>query len=258
MAIHRPWSKLALTGLGLALISIQMAALSGIGSRMGMWHFSVGFSALKWAAILAMVGLAVSLVAFYVTRIRKTRRGTVLAVLGAIIALSSVTPPLIWMQRATEAPRIHDITTDTTHPPAFDAVLPLRRDAPNPIEYGGADIARQQQAFYPEVKPAMFSLPPRQLFESALAVAKEMGWRIVAADPEAGRIEATDTTFWFGFKDDVVIRITPHNGGSRVDVRSLSRVGLSDVGTNAERIVGYLDTLMLRVEQVGPAGLMTR
>lgn len=250
MERYQPWSKLALTGLALALISIQMAALSGIGSRTGMWHFSIGFTALKWAAILAMAGLAVSLVAFYVTRIRKTRRGTVAALLGAVIALGGLTPPLIWMQRAAEAPRIHDITTDTINPPTFDAILPLRRDASNPTEYGGPAIARQQRAAYPDVEPAMFSLPPQRVFDSALAVAKEMDWRIVAADPEAGRIEATDTTFWFGFEDDVVIRITPHNGGARVDVRSLSRVGLSDVGTNAARVVGYLDALRLRVKQL--------
>ena len=68
-----------------------------------------------------------------------------------------------------------------------------------------------------------------------------MGWEIVASDPAAGRIEATDTTFWFGFKDDVVVRVAAAPDGSRVDVRSLSRVGLSDVGTNAARIRKYLD-----------------
>lgn len=74
-----------------------------------------------------------------------------------------------------------------------------------------------------------------------------MGWKIVAAEAEMGRIEATDITFWFGFKDDVVIRITAQNKGSRVDVRSVSRVGLSDVGTNAKRINSFLEALQARV-----------
>ena len=70
-----------------------------------------------------------------------------------------------------------------------------------------------------------------------------MGWDLVASDPASGRIEATDTTFWFGFKDDIVIRVAAAPGGSRVDIRSLSRVGVSDVGTNAARIRKYLTAL---------------
>jgi uncharacterized protein (DUF1499 family) len=84
---------------------------------------------------------------------------------------------------------------------------------------------------------------PNQAFDRALATARAMGWEIIASDPTAGRIEATDTTLWFGFKDDVVVRVEAAPGGSRVDVRSLSRVGLSDVGTNAARIEKYLTAL---------------
>ena len=66
---------------------------------------------------------------------------------------------------------------------------------------------------------------------------------LVAAEAADGRIEATDTTFWFGFKDDVVVRVQPADNGSRIDVRSESRVGKSDVGTNARRIRAYLAKL---------------
>ena len=68
-----------------------------------------------------------------------------------------------------------------------------------------------------------------------------MGWEIVASDPKSLRIEATDTTPWFGFKDDVVVRLANSPSGSKIDVRSVSRVGKSDVGTNARRIKAYLD-----------------
>jgi uncharacterized protein (DUF1499 family) len=90
------------------------------------------------------------------------------------------------------------------------------------------------------------NVPPPQAFDRALASVREMGWDLVAADAAAGRIEATDTTFWFGFKDDVVIRVRPADGGSRIDVRSVSRIGVGDAGTNAKRIGAYLDAL--RVE----------
>jgi uncharacterized protein (DUF1499 family) len=70
-----------------------------------------------------------------------------------------------------------------------------------------------------------------------------MDWQIVSADTAAGRLEATATTRWFGFKDDVVVRIRPDATGSRVDVRSVSRVGKSDVGTNAARVRTFLARL---------------
>ena len=101
----------------------------------------------------------------------------------------------------------------------------------------------QQRAAYPDVQPAILNVPPAQAFERALAAVHDMGWEVVKADATEGRIEATDTTFWFGFKDDVVIRVGPTDGGSRVDVRSLSRVGVGDAGTNAKRIRAYLKAL---------------
>jgi hypothetical protein len=110
-------------------------------------------------------------------------------------------------------------------------------------DYGGPEIAKQQHAAYPDLSPALLPVPRPTAFALALQTAKEMGWDIVAADPEEGRIEASDTTFWFGFKDDVVVRIHANGGGSLIDVRSVSRVGTSDVGTNARRIRAYLRKL---------------
>ncbi len=144
------------------------------------------------------------------------------------------------MRKAQELPRIHDITTDTEDPPRFTAVLLLRKNAHNSPEYGGPRIAEQQHAAYPDIRPLLVTMPKAQAFDHALAIARSLGWLIVDANPGEGRIEATDTTFWFGFKDDVVVRVTAAPGGSRVDVRSESRVGLSDIGTNAARIRSFL------------------
>ena len=136
-------------------------------------------------------------------------------------------------------PRIHDITTDTDNPPQFVALRAVREKSPNGPEYGGEKIARQQKAGYPDIQPFMLGEPPARAFERALAAARSMGWDIAAASPEDGRIEATATTRWFRFKDDVVIRVTPAATGSRIDVRSKSRLGRSDLGTNAKRIRAY-------------------
>ena len=71
-----------------------------------------------------------------------------------------------------------------------------------------------------------------------------MGWEVLAADPAALRIEATDRSLWFGFADDIVVRVTPAGeNGSRIDVRSLSRVGIGDLGVNARRVQAFVDAL---------------
>jgi uncharacterized protein (DUF1499 family) len=136
-------------------------------------------------------------------------------------------------------PFIHDISTDLEQPPEFVDVVPLRADAPNPVAHPGEETAAQQRQGYPDIRPLELDLAPEQAFDRALATAREQGWEIVAAVPEEGRIEATATTFWFGFKDDVVVRITPAGTGSRLDIRSKSRVGRSDVGANAARIRAF-------------------
>jgi uncharacterized protein (DUF1499 family) len=163
-----------------------------------------------------------------------------MAAAGILIGLFVAGIPWSWMRTAQEVPRIHDITTDTVNPPRFDAILALRKDAANPAEYGGPVVAAQQREAYREIAPVLLPVVPSTAFETALRAAKSMGWRIVSADEHEGRIEATATTFWFGFKDDVVVRVVPAPGGSRVDVRSVSRAGVSDVGTNAQRIHDFL------------------
>src|SRR5919106_356365 len=178
------------------------------------------------------------------------RRGLYRALAGLVIGAVVFGVPWSSLRAAQRVPPIHDITTDTENPPAFVAILPLRADASNPPEYGGEEVAAQQRAAYPAIRPVSTALPPDQAFEEARATAQDQGWEIVAAVPAEGRIEATDTTFWWGFKDDVVIRIAPEASGSRVDIRSKSRVGIGDVGTNAARIEAFLEGLGERVPSI--------
>ena len=140
-------------------------------------------------------------------------------------------------------PPIHDITTDTSDPPSFVDVLPLRAGAKNSAVYGGSAVAALQHAAYPDIAPVNLSLAPAAAFAKALAAANAMEWSIVAVDSAAGRIEATATTRVFRFKDDVVIRIRPDSGGSRVDIRSVSRIGGGDLGKNASRIREFITRL---------------
>lgn len=235
-------SRFARAGFWLAALAAVAAVLAGWGSREGWWHFRIGFSLLKWAAYGAAAAAALSAIGVGATW-RGRARGRAAAWFGLAASLVVAGVPAAWVWTAGRVPPIHDISTDTENPPAFSAVVPLRKGAPNPVEYGGPTVAGQQRKGYPDLEPALLDLPPRQAFDAALAAARDMGWEIVDANPGQGRIEATDTTFWFGFKDDVVIRVAPTETGSRVDVRSLSRAGRSDVGTNAKRIRTFLARL---------------
>jgi uncharacterized protein (DUF1499 family) len=189
------------------------------------------------AAVVSLVGVILTL-----RRPKGARRGFGLAALSFLLGAAFIAIPARFLMGSPKPP-IHDISTDTQNPPQFVAVLPLRAKAPNTTVYAGEKIASQQRAAYPDLQSYEMNVPPARAFDRALAAVRTMGWDLVAAEASEGRIEATDTTFWFRFKDDVIVRIRPSGTGSRVDVRSLSRVGGGDVGTNAARIRAYLDVL---------------
>lgn len=236
----RPLSRVAVGGFVLALVAGLMLPLAGIGYRLGLWDFRPGLTVFRWAAYAGLAAAILSLVGVFLTRSGSARRGFPLAVIGLIVGALVTWLPWQWWQVVKSVPMIHDITTDTETPPKFVAILPLRAGAPNSAEYEGPELAAQQRTGYPDLKPLTVAIPPAQAFTHALETARSMGWEIAASEPAEGRIEATDTTFWFGFKDDVVVRITPDGTGSRIDVRSVSRVGKSDVGANAKRITAFL------------------
>ncbi len=226
----------------MVLVGAASAVLAGWGNRADLWSFRIGLLLLQAAVIVTALGGLLCLIGVLRTRSGR-KRGKWRAVLGVLIGVAVVGIPGAYMLKARSVPAIHDITTDWENPPAFSAIAPLRRGAPNPVEYQGATIAEQQRKGYPDIQPMSLDLPAGPAFERALEAAREMGWEIVDANPAQGRIEATATTFWFGFKDDVVVRVSATDSGSRIDVRSLSRVGRSDVGANAARIRAYLAKL---------------
>jgi len=236
------WS-LAYGALLAAAMCAATAALAGLGHRWGWWDYRTGLVILVLAAGGAALAIAAAAVAAFLG-LRRGRRKTLFVALAALVIGGLTTAPVIHaLLQARKLPPIHDISTDTEDPPRFAAVLALRRDAPNPSDYGGPEVARQQRQFYPDILPLEVALGPDAAFARARDGARALGWEIVAAEPAEGRIEATATTLWFGFKDDVVIRIRPAAGGSRIDVRSVSRVGRSDLGVNAGRIRRYLAVL---------------
>ena len=226
------------TGLALSLIGAALLLAGPLGSRFGLWSFVIGFLMLALSLLLGLVGASLSLVAGF-----KTGQWQ-MAASGIVAGLAVVSVPSAFILSGVGKPPIHDITTDTLNPPPFVAVLPLRAGAPNPPEYAGGAAADQQRRAYPDIAPLVVHLSASAAFDRVDAAVRDLGWELVGSDRTSGRIEATDTTFWFGFKDDVVVRITEDSGqGSRIDVRSKSRVGVGDLGTNARRVRELLSRL---------------
>jgi uncharacterized protein (DUF1499 family) len=224
---------IATSGFLVAVMSALISMIAGLGTRFQWFHFRMGLELMGILALVGLLAAAISIIGIVAIFFTPGNKGIYLCILGLIISIPVAAVPL-YMRYEIKVPPIHDITTDTTNPPAFVYVLPLRKDAYNKPEYGGPDVAAQQTKAYPDIKTLTLNMPADKAFSRALDVAKNMKWEIVAAEPKERRIEATATTFWMGFKDDIVIRITPQDKMSNIDIRSESRVGKSDLGANAQ------------------------
>ncbi|RUO23244.1 DUF1499 domain-containing protein [Aliidiomarina iranensis] len=220
--------------------------ISGPLYRLEILGLGNAFLLMRWAAYIGIAAIVLVLLALVILRPSSNQHRAILG-LSLILGFVSFYMPYNQLQTARSVPAIHDISTDTVNPPEFVAVAPLRADAPNPVEYAGPDVARQQLEAYPDIETMRFQQAPADVFAAALAVVQGTGWEIVAAEANDGRIEATVTTTWFGFKDDVVIRIQGDGGETLLDMRSKSRLGGSDVGANAARIREFRESLMQRM-----------
>ena len=225
----------------LAILGGLSVVLSGYGYQWGWWHFSVGFQIIPWGTGGAILGAILATIGFF-RMDNRTRNYTIAGSIAMIIGVAALANFGYWFQEVRKGyPPIHDITTDTENPPEFDAIVPLRQDAPNPPQYIHEDgPAETQKSFYPDVQTLNVSYGYDQAYDRALATAREMPWQIVGENRQEGRIEAYEKLPWFGFIDDVVIRVDTTETGSKIDIRSKSRIGKGDLGVNAERIRSYL------------------
>lgn len=233
-------SRIALIGFVVALLGLLALVVAPFGYRYGVWSLTVSLQVLMaYGAYAALAGAILSLIGLGRTWPGSGRRGFALSLVGIIAGAGTAYVVHDYYMTVKTVPFIHDITTDTEDPPQFSAVVPAREAAgANPHVYAGPELAAKQKYGYPDLDTLTTTEDPAAAFRAALAVAEEMGWEIVDQNPDLGRIEATATSFWYQFKDDIVIRIRPASdgSGSEIDMRSLSRVGRSDVGVNAARI----------------------
>ena len=243
---HSSWpGRIALLGAVVAIASAITLVLAPLGYRAGLVPLRTALLDVPriYVFYAGIAGAVISLLALVVTTASKRSGWAIVAILGIIVGAGSAYVPWKFAQMGHDIPPVNDITTDTANPPPFEAVMPLRQAAnAQPVTYSADFPAMQKQAF-PDIAPQHLEKSVDQAFAQALGAVGEMGWRIVAADPERGRIEATDTTFWYGFTDDIVVRVSADGNGARIDMRSKSRIGRGDFGTNARRVRAYLAAL---------------
>ena len=217
----------------LALILLILLPLSALGARFGLWPYTIGLLLLSISLLGSLLIQIIN--AFWLLRKPEAATKSALRIASLLALPPLVVISLVLTNSDSTRANIHDISTDLNNPPLFVAAIQERGADSNSLALS-AEVADIQRQAFPDIAPLSSDKAADQAFAHALATAQALGWDILAQDETQGRIEAVDTTFWFGFKDDIVIRITPTKAGSIIDLRSVSRVGKSDLGANANRI----------------------
>ena len=232
--------------VGTLLLLVALCALVAVvvmvsGARLGLWEPIVGFGYVR--NYLNPVGYAVTgfgLAGLIYLAVKGDRAGILKAAIACLVGLGMLAPMLIAaVIPQASFPPIHDLTTDTINPPEFLVLDDKRPGARNSLVYGGEEIAVQQLAAFPDIAPIQSDLSPSEAFAKSLDIAQTMGWEIVVKDADALRYEATARTPIYRFVDDIVVIVTPVDESSRVDIRSVSRIGRGDRGVNAARIRAF-------------------
>ncbi len=249
------WARwLSWLALALSLGGIAAALVAALGTGAGFWTYGAGLSVLRYALYAAVAGGVLAIVAWIVSRRSGARTGGInaLALVAALLFAGYLGRQIV---TARSVPAIHDATTNLDDLPQFSRLAVRADNLENIPDEGRPQLAALDpesrwkalhRRAYADLRPLRLAVPPAEAVRRAEQLARERGWAIANVDPRAGILEATATTLFFRFQDDVVVRIRPdpaRPGGSIVDMRSISRVGGSDVGVNAERIRDFLRDL---------------
>jgi uncharacterized protein (DUF1499 family) len=245
---EQPPSRLAIWSRRIALFSLVATFIAIVVVRSGALEIVPALSTLGGALALAM--LAILLAFGAAVSIWKDGVGGIgEAVTGLLIGLVLIAYPLYVGVKAYKLPAIYDITTDPIDPPRFDAIARLRPRDANPVTYAGLYTAEQQRTAYSDIEPDMTSVSPQEAYDAAMKVITKRKWHVVDARPPQGTaprddlLEAIARTPILGFRDDVAVRVRATHEGARIDVRSASRYGRHDLGTNAARVRSLIEDI---------------
>lgn len=237
-----PW---AIWSSRLSLFALAVGALSALILTTGAFEFGPALATFGAAIAFAGVAILFALIAF-IAIWRTGAAGFGRALRSLLLSGLLLAYPAYLAQRAYKLPPINDVTTDTANPPRFVALAPQR--PPSHVAYPGGNTAQLQRMAYGDIGPLQVDLPPRNTYEVVLAVINKHKWPIAAAQPPTpprreATIETTARSLVMGFREDIAIRIAPAGNGSRIDLRSASRVAVPDLGTNAARLRTLLEQI---------------
>jgi uncharacterized protein (DUF1499 family) len=249
-----PMSRLAIWSRRFALFSLVACLLSIIIVRSGLLEIRPALATFAAAEGLAVLAILLAFGAFVVIW-RQGLDGLRYAITALFISLALLAYPTYLGAKAYQLPPITDVTTDPNDPPRFDVIARLRpRET---VDYKGQQMAQQQRTAYPDIEPLQVTVTAQEAYTAALAVVTKKRWRVVderapQAGRREGRIEAVVRTPIMGFRDDVVVRVRPLPDGARIDIRSASRYGEHDLGTNAARVRGLAEDIDDAVNALTP------
>ncbi|MEP3224869.1 MAG: DUF1499 domain-containing protein [Parasphingorhabdus sp.] len=238
----------------LAIASVVVFFGASFGSGLGLWGWQAGLKILPWTGLAALIALIIAIVGIIVDRRKGRKTRWPMLGLGAFVSVGFLGFLLSYVMTGASLPAIHDITTDLADPPQFSA-LTVRADNWDNIPGADDDAMRGMnprqrwatlhQDAYPDVRSVRIDQPVAEVIEKAKRLTEDRGWEVVSVDPASGHLEATATISLFRFKDDVVIRARSAENGaaSIIDMRSVSRVGVHDLGANAKRVRQFLSDL---------------
>lgn len=252
-ALKRKRWAVRLTTIGAILCfgAVAAALIAAVGAGQGAWHFRIGFTVLEYALFAALLGILVALVAAFFAR--RLRPKLVLVNVAAIVVAGVFVGFLgAQIRTARSVPPIHDISTNLEDYPRFYRLTVRSDNLENVPDLGRSDLAAMEprerwkaihRQYYGNIAPIRVPWSVEETTRRARQLAHERGWDIVTYRPAYGLLEAVDTSTFFRFKDNIVVRVRREGNGSIVDMRSVSRVGVSDVGVNAARVRGFLADL---------------
>jgi uncharacterized protein (DUF1499 family) len=250
------WVRLA---LAVSLLLPVYFLVASLGTKFGYLDWTMGFAQMTfvWGPRVLFGAAALALIALLLVMFIPPRKGLSAALIALVIPLLGLGYGMYIRNAAADIPPIHDISTDLDNPPAFSEAIVRARaeieggndlDLLNKTTGEGRFFTDLQRDRYADIAPVVAMVDPARAFNAALDLAREDGWTIGEVNAAAGSFEATDRTFWYGFTDDIAVRVRPEGAGARVDVRSVSRVGRSDLGANAARLRPYLQELSTRLD----------
>jgi len=235
-------------------VSLVVGLVAAFGTRLGFWSVDFGLHILfPWCVGIGILAFVAGVIWALWAMIANDSTGARYGLIGVIGAFIVLYTPVTEFWASYDQPPLSDATTDTEHPPVFVSLLAMRGDKATSPDYRGdtpmtfdgktTTVALVQHKYYGDIHSIAILMSPERLFKRAVTASYAMGWDVVAISPDEGRIEATDTSFFFGITDDIVIRVKPSGMGAKLDIRSKARTDDNAGNRNPQRIRKFIKEL---------------